>query len=56
VTTAGAIRRAGLELRPTFRRSHYTVMLPDLNADVDRLVGCENEQRVNPCFDREEAD
>lgn len=56
VTTAGAIRRAGLELRPTFRRPHYTVMLPDLDADVERLAGCENEQRANRHFRREGVD
>ncbi len=54
VMTAGAIRGAGLELRPTFRRPHYTVMLPDLDADVERLTSCENKQRVNPYFEREE--
>jgi len=56
VTTAGSIRRAGLELRATFRRPHYTVMLPDSIADTDRLLRCENEQRMNPYFRREEAD
>ena len=48
VMTAGAIRRAGLELRPTFRRPHYTVMLPHLERDVARLVTCENRERENP--------
>jgi hypothetical protein len=47
VMTAGAIRRAGLELRPTFRRPHYTVMLPNLDEDVARLVTCENVGREN---------
>ena len=56
VMTAGAIRRSGLELRPTFRRPHYSVMLLDLNADVERLAGCENEWRPNPYFARREAD
>ena len=56
VTTAGAIRRTGLELRATFRRPHYTVMLPDLDADVERLAECENEQRANRHFGRKEAD
>lgn len=56
VTTAGAIRQVGLELRPTFRRPHYSVMLPDLNADVDRLVGCENEEWSNPHYAGREAD
>lgn len=56
VTTAGAIRRAGLDLRPTFRRPHYSVMLPDLNADVDCLVGCETEEWSNPHCAGREAD
>lgn len=55
ITTAGAIRRAGLELRPTFRRPHYTVMLPNLATDIDRLVRCDNEVRRNPRFEGEEA-
>jgi len=46
--TAGAIRGAGLELRPTFRRPHYTIMLPDLERDVALLLGCENVQKTNP--------
>src|SRR5207245_1311327 len=41
--TAGALRAAGLELRPTFRRPHYTVVLADLERDLDRLMACENE-------------
>jgi hypothetical protein len=45
--TAGAIRRAGLELRPTFRRPHYTVMLPEPDRDIARLLACENEPRPN---------
>jgi len=28
VMTAGAVLRSGIELRPTFRRPHYTLMLP----------------------------
>ncbi len=46
--TAGAIRGAGLELRPTFRRPHYTIMLPDLDRDIERLVRCDNVRRTNP--------
>jgi hypothetical protein len=45
--TAGTIRRAGLELRPTFRRPHYTIMLPDLDSDIGRLMRCEKVQRTN---------
>ena len=48
VMTAGAIGRAGLELRPTFRRPHYTIMLPDLDRDVGRLIRCDNVPRPNP--------
>lgn len=48
LATAGAIRRTGLELRPTFRRPHYSVMLPDLEADLIRLVSCENVVQDNP--------
>jgi hypothetical protein len=44
--SAGTIRRAGLELRPTFRRPHYTIMLPDLDSDIDRLKSCEKVQRT----------
>jgi hypothetical protein len=50
VMMAGTIRAAGLELRPTFRSPHYTIMLPDLDADLSRLLACENEIRVNPFF------
>ena len=52
----GEIRRAGLELRPTFRRPHYTVMLPDLDADLIRLAACENVVRTNPHFEAPEAE
>ena len=48
--TAGAIRATGLELRPTFRRPHYTVMLPDLDRDITRLSACENVPWVNPHY------
>ncbi len=37
VLSAGVLRRSGLELRPTFRRPHYTVLLPVLDEDVERL-------------------
>jgi hypothetical protein len=46
--TAGAIRRAGLELRPTFRSPHYTIMLAELDRDIASLVECENVRRTNP--------
>jgi len=44
----GAIRGAGLEVRPTFRRPHFTVMLPDLDADLDRLLACDTLVQDNP--------
>ncbi len=46
----GALRAAGLEVRPTFRRPHYTVMLPSLDADLDRLLACDNVVRDNPHY------
>lgn len=48
--TAGAIRAVGLELRPTFRRPHYTIVLPDLDQSIDRLSACENVRWRNPHF------
>lgn len=51
VTTAGAIRRVGLELRPTFRRPHFTVVFPTLDEGVSRLLSCENEVIDNPHHD-----
>lgn len=53
--TVGAIRANDLELRPTFRRPHYTVILPDLNADLLRLIACENVVRDNPHYQSPEA-
>ncbi len=55
VMTAGALRAAGLELAPTFRRPHYTVMLANLEADLLRLVTCENVAWVNPHYEPPEA-
>jgi hypothetical protein len=55
VMTAGALRRSGIELRPTFRRPHYTVMLPNVDEDVFRLLRCENERRVNDYYEAEEV-
>jgi hypothetical protein len=56
ITTAGAIRRVGLELRPTFRRPHYTVIFPTLDAGVRRLLSCENEVIDNPYHDADERE
>lgn len=55
VMSAGALRQSGIELRPTFRRPHYTVMLPDLDEDVFRLLRCDNERRVNDYYKPEEV-
>lgn len=56
VTTVGAIRRAGLEILPTFRRPHYTILLPDLDGDLRRLLECHNEVRLNPHFQPPETE
>lgn len=55
VMTADALRRSGIDLRPTFRRPHYTLMLPDLDEDIFRLLRCENECRVNDYYEAEEV-
>jgi hypothetical protein len=41
--TAGAVRGAGLELHPTFRRPHYTIVFVDLDDGVRRLLSCDND-------------
>ena len=56
ITTAGAIRRVGLELRPTFRRPHYTVIFPTLDDGVRRLLSCDNEVIDNPRFEVDEGE
>jgi len=48
LTTARAIRLAGLELRPRFRRPHYSVMLADLTDGLNRLLTCQTLERPNP--------
>ncbi len=49
LVTAGAIRAAGLDLEPTGRNPrHYSVVLPDLGASVDRLCACERRLWSNP--------
>jgi hypothetical protein len=49
LVTVGAIRAAGLDLLPTGRNPrHYTVVLPDLEASVDRLCSCERLLWSNP--------
>lgn len=54
ITTVGDIRDAGLEIVPTFRRPHCTVMLPDLDADIDRLLRCNNVVAINPHYEADE--
>ena len=56
VTTAGTIRRVGLELRPTFRRPHYTVIFPTLDDGVRRLLSCDNEVMDNPHYEADEGE
>ena len=50
-TFAGAIRRAELSLLPTFRRPHFSILLPDLDADLRRLLQCQNKVRVNAHYE-----
>ena len=42
IITVGALRSAGLEIIPTFRRPHLTILLPDLDGDLKRLLACDN--------------
>ncbi|MGH9190098.1 MAG: hypothetical protein ACRD0Q_08715 [Acidimicrobiales bacterium] len=51
----GALRAAALEVRPTFRRPHFTIVLTDLDADLDRLRACDNEVRDTPYYVAPEA-
>jgi hypothetical protein len=52
---AGVLRRAGLDLLPTFRRPHYTLLLPELDADLRTLLACDNVIRINPHYVRPEV-
>lgn len=52
--SAGAIRSTGLELRPTFRRPHFTVIFPSLDDGVRRFRSCDNEVIENPHYDQEQ--
>lgn len=49
--TAGAIRMMGLELRPTFRRPHFTVIFPGLDDGIRRFRACDNEVIDNPHYE-----
>ena len=47
--TAGAVRRAGLRLLPTGRRTlHYSIEFDDLRDEIVRLQSCEHRTVVNP--------
>lgn len=47
--TVGAIRRAGLALRPTGRNPrHHSIDFEDLDDGIGRLLGCEHRSTVNP--------
>ena len=50
--TVGAIRAAGLMLRPTGRnRLHHSIEFDDLDDGIARLVGCESRTLTNPYHD-----
>ncbi len=47
--TVGAIRSAGLAIRPTGRNPlHHSIDFDDLDDGVARLLGCEHRTIVNP--------
>src|SRR5437588_8834489 len=50
LVTLGVLRAARLERVPTFKSPHYTIMLPNLEADLRRLLACENVIWVNPFY------
>jgi len=50
LVTLGVLRAARLETVPTFKSPHYTIMLPNLEADLRRLLACENVIWVNPFY------
>ncbi len=54
ITTVADLRRAGLEIIPTFRRPHCTILLPDLEADLDRLLRCHTVVAINPHHESDE--
>jgi hypothetical protein len=47
LVTMGELRLHGLEVVPTFRHPHYTIILRDIDADLRRLLECENVLRIN---------
>ena len=55
LTTLGALRAVQLKLVPTFRRPHYTILLPELDGDLRRLLACENQVWLNPHYEAPEA-
>lgn len=50
LATVGALRASGLEILPTFKSPHYTIMLPSLEDDLRRLITCENVLWANPFY------
>lgn len=55
LSAAGELRAARLELRPTFRRPHYTVVLDDLGGSIDRLAACRRQVHHNGHYERATA-
>ena len=49
LVTLGVLRAAGLETVPTFKSPQYTIMLPNLGADLRRLLACENAPPPRDC-------
>ena len=55
--TVGAIRAAGLVIRPTGRnRLHHSIDFDDLDAGIERLLRCETARRSTRTMRREHAD
>ena len=51
--TAGTVRRAGLRLLPTGRRTlHHSIEFDDLPDGIARLQSCEHRTVVNPYYVR----
>ncbi len=49
LVTVGAIRAAGLVIRPTGRnRLHHSIDFDDLDDGIERLLHCEYRTMINP--------
>lgn len=49
LVAVGALRAAGLELEATGRNpQHFSVVLPELNAGIEKLTACEHQTLDNP--------